>query len=451
MDIRVRIAPSPTGLLHIGTARTALFNWLFARHTGGAFLIRVEDTDKERSTKAFEDDILNGLAWLGLTTDEDVVRQSERTHVYTERLEQLLTEGKAFWCHHTKEELDAERVGQTERKEALVHVCSHKHEARGKEPGQVIRLVGVTESRMLVFPDVIRGDIASDALLLGDMAIAKNVHEPLYNFAVVVDDADMRISHVIRGEDHISNTPKQMLIAEALGVAQPLFAHVPLILGTDRSKMSKRHGATSIMEYKEDFLPEALINFIGTLGYTYDSELLSKEEMAKAFNLARVHPSGAIFDQAKLHWINAQYIRKLTPETLRELAQIPAMPDAAFPFVSERLDRLRDATSFAFFWEDPQYDAALLSWKGASLTEAQKALARAHDVLKGIADFDAPSVRTALESVASEFGGRGPIFWPVRVALSGAERSPDPADIAGVIGREATLRRIDHALSLCTL
>ncbi|MEK7600603.1 MAG: glutamate--tRNA ligase [Patescibacteria group bacterium] len=451
MDIRVRIAPSPTGLLHIGTARTALFNWLFARHVGGAFLIRIEDTDKERSTKAFEDDVLNGLAWLGLTPDEAIVRQSERTHIYTARLEQLLAEGRAFWCHHTKEELNSERAQQTERKEALVHVCSHKHEARGKEVGEVIRLVGATASRPLVFPDVIRGDIASDALLLGDMAIAKDVHEPLYNFAVVVDDADMRISHVVRGDDHISNTPKQMLIAEALGVAQPLFAHVPLILGTDRSKMSKRDGATSIMEYKEDFLPEALVNFIGALGYTYDAELLSKEDMAKAFELSRVHASGAVFDQAKLHWMNAQYIRKLTPDTLRDLAHVPEMPDAAFPFVSDRLDRLRDVSSFSFFWEDPQYDATLLSWKGAPLADAQKALGRAHDMLKELAVHDAASVRVVLENIAGEFGGRGPVFWPVRVALSGKEKSPDPADIAGVIGRDATLRRIDHALSLCTV
>ncbi|MEK7514957.1 MAG: glutamate--tRNA ligase [Patescibacteria group bacterium] len=451
MDIRVRIAPSPTGLLHIGTARTALFNWLFARHTGGAFLIRIEDTDTERSTKAFEEDILKGLAWLGLTPDEAIVRQSERRHIYTAHLERLLAEGKAFWCHHTKEELDAERARQTEKKEALVHVCAHKHEAKGKEPGQVIRLVGVTESRPLTFPDVIRGDITSDALLLGDMAIAKNIHEPLYNFAVVVDDADMRISHVIRGEDHISNTPKQMLIAEALGVTQPLFAHVSLILGTDRSKMSKRDGATSIMEYKEDFLAEALVNFIGSLGYTYDAELLSKEEMAKVFELSRVHQSGAVFDQAKLHWMNAQYIRKLTPDQLRTLANIPDMPDAAFPFVSDRLDRLRDVQLFRFFWEDPQYDAALLSWKGAPLADAQKALSRAHDVLSPLAVFDATSIRAALESVASEFGGRGPVFWPVRVALSGMEKSPDPADIASVIGHDATLRRIDHALSLCTV
>src|SRR3989344_9058016 len=251
MKVKVRLSPSPTGSLHIGTAQSALYNWLFARKNGGEFCLRIEDTDRERSTKEYEQSILDALEWLNLKWDGKVVRQSERMDKYRTALEKLLADGKAFYCHHTKEELEAERKEQEEKKEAPIHVCSDKNEGKGKPPGGIIRLAIGNET--ISFNDEIRGEIRFESSLLGDFSIAKSLDEPLYNLAVVVDDVDMKITHVIRGEDHISNTPKQLLIYEALGKTPPQFAHLPLILASDRSKLSKRNGAVAVVDYKKDY------------------------------------------------------------------------------------------------------------------------------------------------------------------------------------------------------
>ncbi|MCC6405167.1 MAG: glutamate--tRNA ligase [Candidatus Yanofskybacteria bacterium] len=427
MTVNVRIAPSPTGNLHIGTARTALFNWLFARHHGGQFILRIEDTDLERSKKEYETNIIEGLQWLGLDWDnEHIIRQTERLPVYRAYLERLLESGSAFWREYSDEEkADMERDGRTAR-------------------DRVIALTPPTDSeREIAFDDVIRGRVAVRAQHVGQVVLAKDLDTPLYNFAVVVDDLDMEITHVIRGEDHISNTPKQLLIYEALQATPPVFAHLPLILGPDRSKMSKRHGATNIADYQTDYLPEALVSFMGQLGYTYDAELLDMRAMAEQFDLSRVHTSGAVFDQQKLNWTNAQYLKRLPSETFKVLIGKPDLPDAAVPLMTERLERLTDIAQFSYFWEEPEYEGALLAWKDDALETTRGAL----ELCAQLAE-SGELTQAALDAAAADrfAGKKGSIYWPLRVALSGRQNSAGPLDIAAVIGPEQVRTRIANAL-----
>lgn len=449
MKVKVRIAPSPTGFLHIGTAQSAFYNWLFAKKNGGEFCLRIEDTDKERSTKEYEQSILDALEWLGLKWDGDVVRQSERTDRYRASLEKLLAEGKAFYCHHTKEELETERKEQEEKKEAPIHICSHKNEEIGKQLGGIIRLINHSpnnKSGVVSFEDTIRGSIQTMSSLLGDFSIAKSLDEPLYNFAVVVDDADMEITHVVRGEDHISNTPKQILIYEALGKTPPQFAHLPLILAADRSKLSKRHGATAVVDYERDYLPEALINFLGCMSYTFSKEILTKEEMIDEFELSKVHKSGAIFDVKKLNWINSQYIKKLSPEEFKKASGMPEIPDVAVPLITERLEKLSDAQSFDYLWKKPEYDKELLKWKGSDSSVVVQSLIMAGVIVRDTDIKSTDSLRLKLDVLGKDLGDRGLAYWPLRVALTGKEKSPDPVKILEVIGKDEALKRIDDAI-----
>ncbi|MEK9166291.1 MAG: glutamate--tRNA ligase, partial [Patescibacteria group bacterium] len=328
MEVRTRIAPSPTGFLHIGTARAALFNYLAARRYDGVFLIRFEDTDPARSKKEFEKNILEGLLWLGMKPDEEPVRQSERGVLYRKYLEKLLEEGKAFYCTHTKEYLETERKEQMARKEAPRHVCSNRDE---KKDTGIIRLKN-NERGAVIVPDIIRGDIPFEAENLGDFAIARSLDSALFHFAVVVDDFEMKITHVTRGEDHISNTPKHILIQQAIGAPLPVYAHLPLVLGSDRSKLSKRHGSTSIDEYrKQGYLPEAIVNFIALLGWhppskiidgkRVDQEIFTREELVKEFSWERIQKGGAIFDIEKLDWVNREHLKAKNPDELTALLQ----------------------------------------------------------------------------------------------------------------------------------
>lgn len=446
--VRVRIAPSPTGNLHIGTARTALFNWLFAHKHKGEFILRIEDTDLERSDKKYEEDIVAGLEWLGLDWhNKEIIRQSERLDKYEHYLKLLLDSGKAFWCDHSKEELEAEQKEQASKKEAPRHICDHKN--KKLKGGQIIRLAVDTDSKdKISFHDEVRGDIEWEAGLLGNFSLAKDLRVPLYNFAAVVDDLDLKISHVIRGEDHVSNTPKQLLIYKAFGEKPPVFAHLPLILGSDRSKLSKRNGTTSIIEYKKDYLPEAMINFMGFLGYTYSKELMAKEEMAQEFELNKVHKSGAIFDVKKLSWLNSQYIKKLSPEEFKKLANVPDLPENAVPLVTERLEKLSDVHEFSYFWKEPEYDKELLKWKKSDLKKSLETLTETEGLLK---DFDFKTtgkdkLRDVLDDFSSKIGDRGLVYWPLRVALTGKEKSPDPVDIVFVLGKEKSLERIKNVI-----
>ncbi len=447
MKVKVRIAPSPTGFLHIGTAQSALYNWLFARKNEGEFCLRIEDTDKERSTKEYERSILEALEWLGLKWNGKIIRQSERGIYYRKALERLITEGKAFWCNHTKEELEMERKEQEEKKEPPRHICSHRHNKMHypvSSPQRindwVLRLaVDENFDRKIVFDDVIRGMIEFEARLLGDFSIAKSLDKALYNFAVVVDDADMGISHVIRGEDHISNTPKQILIYEALGKEIPKFAHLPLILAPDRSKLSKRHGATAVVDYKKDYLPEALLNFLGAISHTFNKEILTKEEMVEEFELSKIHKSGAVFDVKKLNWFNSQYIKKLEPSKFLELAGID-VSEKVVPLITERLEKLSDVKEFSYLWKEPEYPKELLKWKIFDFPDILSSLEKTKSVLSE------DDLRNALDNLSKEIGDRGLVYWPLRVALTGKEKSPDPVEVADAIGKTKVLERIETAI-----
>lgn len=463
--IRVRMAPSPTGNLHIGTVRTALFNWLFARHHGGAYILRIEDTDRERSKKEFEDNLLEGFEWLGLKWDE-FYRQSDRTKIYSKYIQKLLTEKKAFWCHHSETELEAERRQQFEAKDLPRHICVYKFKTQGHDStkGGVIRLAVDTDSqRKLEFTDRIKGRIEFLQNLLGDFSIAKDLDTPLYNFAVAVDDYEMDISHVIRGEDHIANTPKQILIQEALGFKTPEYIHLPLILGEDRSKLSKRNGTTALSDYRElGYLPEAIVNFLGLLGWSptkNNREILTKNELVEFFNLDGIHKSGAVFDVKKLRWVNNQYIRMMNDDGLLKAlspfvekhfanARVDII-DKSGNLLRERLEFLDQISEFHYFFKQPVYQSDLLIWKKGSKDQAKNALNLIVSDLNNL-NLNEKNIREALDLIAVKHFSedRGAVYWPLRVALSGEIFSADPVQILLAIGLEETQTRIRMALSI---
>lgn len=461
------MAPSPTGNLHIGTARTALFNWFFAHHHTGQFILRIDDTDLERSKKEFEDDIIKELKWLGIEWNE-FYRQSDRTKIYAKYIQKLLDGGKAFWCYHSEEELEAERKRQLELKELPRHVCEYKlkskiEKVKSSGDGGIIRLaVDENSNREIAFEDIIKGKIEFKERLFGDMSIAKDIQTPLYNFASAIDDYEMDITHTIRGEDHITNTPRQILIAEALGFESPIFAHLPLILGSDRSKLSKRHGATSIIEYREKgYLADAMVNFLALLGWTSDStdrEILTQNEIIEEFSLERIHKSGAIFDVKKLNWINSQYIRMFNDAQLAETAH-PFVKKffgehdkelilKLSPLFRERLEYLNQIEEFHYFFKEPEYEADLLVWKNFDKTKVQKSLKLITDQLMAVSEWEAVTLRSKLDQIANDSfeGNRGMVYWPLRVALSGEKFSADPIEIIRILGMEAALKRINAAI-----
>lgn len=473
--VRTRIAPSPTGFLHIGTTRTALFNYLFAKKYQGQFILRIEDTDLERSEKRFEKDIINGLKWLGINWDEGPeiggdyapYHQSERNYTYARYIQQLLDEDKAYYCFCTPEELDAQRASMMAAGLAPIYSgkCRHltKQEIAEKLSAAdryIIRFK--MPSKKISFVDLIRGKMEFDTALIGDIAIAKNIGTPLYNFAVVIDDFEMKITHVIRGEDHISNTPKQIALFEALNFPIPEYAHLPLILGHDRSKMSKRDGAQSIIEFKEmGFLPEALINFIALLGWNPgdNREIFSLEELTKEFSMDRIQKSGAIFNIQKLESINSYYIKNKPTEELAKLCQ-PYLEKAGFKadfektkkivrLEQERIKKLSDIIEVAKLFFDPSdYLAEILIWKKSNKETAAKALEIILNEFEKISDndFSAEKLKPILDSIVTQFGGAGEVFWPLRVALSGLQSSPPPLEIAEILGKDESLKRIRIAI-----
>ena len=420
MSVVVRFAPSPTGTLHVGSARTALFNYLFAKQSGGQIFLRIEDTDRERSKPEFEQNILESLDWLGLKFDNSQpIRQSERTTIYREALEKLISSGKAY--------VSKEEVSDKDKR------------------GEVIRLHN--SGQKIIFTDLIRGEISFDTTELGDFVIAKSFDEPLYHFAVVVDDWEMKVSHVIRGEDHISNTPRQILIQEALGVERPTYAHIPLILAPDRSKLSKRHGAVSVTEYREQgFLPEALLNYLTLLGWNpgTDQEVFSLVELVSQFSLDKVQKGGAIFDLEKLKWLNREHL-KLAGDSIWENIFPTDWPSdlrvKVIPIIRERVTTLTEGESliasgeYDYFRGAPTIDRALL--------KTPETLAKTIILLDAVpeTDFTAAQIKTALWPYAEETG-RGAVLWPLRMALTGKERSPDPFTIASILGKKETLFRL---------
>lgn len=438
-----RFAPSPTGHLHMGGVRTALFAYLFARQRDGAFILRIEDTDKERSRKEFDESIVDSMKWLALPYDA-LYRQSERAAIYKKHLERLLGEGKAY--------LSKEAAGEGKRSEVL----------RFKNPNRRVR-----------FRDLIRGEIEFDTAELGDFVIAKSLDEPVYHFAAVADDFEMGITHVIRGEDHISNTPRQILIQEALRAPEPLYAHVPLVLAPDRSKLSKRkHGEAVSIEYyrKQGYLPEAILNFLALLGWNPggNEEIFSMNDLLRLFDLSSIQKGSAVFNTEKLDWINKEHLKRTRGAAALTAAEIlktfPAggnadkklIAEKIAPLVLERISKFGDIAAMqergelGYFFAPPSYSAQLL--RGKTETEP----ARIRDRLAAVAallekipndKFAKDGVRSAVFPYA-EKEGRGEVLWPFRAALSGQEKSPDPFTIAEIIGKENTLARLRRAIQL---
>ena len=465
MQTRVRFAPSPTGPFSLGNARTALFNWLFARNTKGIFVLRVEDTDLERSQKKYEQELLESLSWLGIDWDEGPIRQSERKEIYERFLRQLIKEEKAFFCFCGANELEEERQAQ------LSQGLPPKYSGRCRRLSEteirnnleknlpcVIRFK--MPEKKFSFPDLVRGSVESDAELLGDIIIAKSFAEPLYNFVAAVDDYEMGITHVIRGEDHLPNTPKQLAIQEALGFKHPIYAHLPLILGPDRKKLSKRYLAKSVDNFRsEGFLPQAMINFLALLGWhpEKDREVLGKEELIKEFRLTRVQKGGAIFNEEKLYWLNSHYIKNMSIDKLKENI-VPLLPhqwlegeeklNRVVGFMQGRIKTLSEFPELArFFFELPDYPRELLRWRetpdpviSENLEQCEKTLEDMHP--------DAFSGETAEKKLQflAEDRGKGEVLWPLRVALSGQNNSPSPFEIIHALGRNESLRRIGIAL-----
>ncbi|MBI2012840.1 MAG: glutamate--tRNA ligase [Candidatus Colwellbacteria bacterium] len=463
--VRVRYAPSPTGPHHIGGIRTALFNWLFARQEKGSFILRIEDTDQERSKPEFEEDIKNTLSWLGLDWDE-LYRQSERLPIYKEHLEKLFNEGWVYYCFCSKEELEAER--QVMLAQGLAPKYSGRCRALNKDEiqkklknqeGYVLRLK-VPETK-ISFRDLVRGEITFDGSLMGDIIIAKNFDQPLYNFAVVVDDALMNITHVIRGEEHISNTPIQVLLVKAFGYKLPRFAHLPLILNPDRSKMSKRFADTALQEYvNRGYLKEAMINFLAYLGWhpKEDKEIMSLEEIIKEFDLTRVQKGGAIFNLEKLDWLNGYYLRHLAVgEFIKRagpfISSNWSLTPAIVRSVQDRVGDLSELNELVkFYFELPDYDTNLLRWKDADPETTSANLKHGLKLISKIPEenFNSKFLEEKLLAAIPQ-ESRGDILWPLRVALSGQKASPGPFDILAALGKKESSRRINLALEKINL
>lgn len=436
-----------------------MFNYLFARQQRGEFILRIEDTDKERSRPEFEKDIIESLKWLGLDWDGEIIYQSKRLDIYEEYLKKLLDENKIFWCPHRKEELEIEKEGQIDRRESPRHFCDFRE--GGANEG-ILRFKNDAKGK-IIFIDLIRGEISFEAGLLGDFSAAKNLKEPLFLFANALDDSLLGITHVIRGEDHISNTPKQIMILEALGLQRPEYAHLPLILGKDRSKLSKRHGAAAVYEYKEQgYLPQAMVNFMALLGWhpEHEREVFSKEELLKEFLLKRVQKAGAVFDLEKLNWLNKEHIKMTDNKTLVDLVS-PFLKqewqksseylEKIIELEKPRLTVLKDiADKIDFFFEEPEFDKNLLKWKETqSFEDVKENLNKVYELLKEMPErgFSKEKIEEILMPFA-EKRGRGDVLWPMRVALSGRKQSPGPFEIAEVLEKEKTLKRIENALSL---
>jgi glutamyl-tRNA synthetase len=446
--------------LHIGGARTALFNWLFARHTGGEFILRIEDTDRERSTKEFEQSILDGMRWLGMDWDGDLRYQSERMDIYKEHVQKLLDEGKAYRCTCTPEELEAKRelAMQEGRKPKYDGTCRDKPAQHGKPAAIRFRAPqeGITE-----FHDICRGTISFENKELDDLIIARSDGTPTYNFTVVVDDVTMEMTHIIRGDDHINNTPRQVLLYKALGYPVPEFAHLPMIHGPDKKKLSKRHGATSVIEYKDmGYLPDAMVNYLARLGWSHgDQEIFTRDELIRHFDLAAVGSSPSVFDFEKLGWVNAQHLGKLDNEAIASLATpfLHALgldaSDAAYAARALATERERARTLkelaevSAFYFRD---DIAIDEAAGAKwLTgESRQYLLTIAERLKALPDWTEETIGAAFTAVLAETGVKMlKLAQPVRVALTGTTVSPGIYEVLAILGRERTLQRLETALA----
>jgi glutamyl-tRNA synthetase len=458
-DLRVRFAPSPTGYLHVGGARTALFNWLLARKEGGTFILRIEDTDVERSTQESVDAILQGMEWLGLDWDEGPFYQSDSFPLYKEHVQKLLANGKAYRCYCTAEELEAKRdlAMKEGRKPKYDGTCRDRADQPEGAP-YVVRF-RAPQGGEVAFDDLIKGRIAFPAEELDDLIIQRTDGTPTYNFCVVIDDAVMAITHVIRGDDHVNNTPRQIQLYEALGFPVPRFAHVPMILGSDKARLSKRHGATSVIAYRDmGFLPEALMNYLVRLGWSHgDDEIFSREEMVQKFDISNVGRSASVFNTDKLLWLNAHYIKSSDPQRLAGLL-IPHLASrgvettngpeltTVIKTLQERaqtLEEMADRALFYYITPESYDEAALAKFDKAHLGAVYGVVA---DTLAASTAATAAEFDAIFKEICTTNSWKMPqVGQPVRIALSGGTQAPGIGEIVETLGIEETVRRIRRA------
>jgi len=481
--VRVRFAPSPTGFPHVGNIRTAMFNWLLARHTGGRLVLRIEDTDVARRVEGAVKNIMDGLSWLGLDWDEgpDVggdygpYYQSERLELYKAAAEKLIEQGDAYYCYCSPERLAELRAGQVKRKEppGYDRLCRNltkeeraRKEAEGITP--VVRFKTPLEGQT-AYEDVIWGKVVIENSTLDDFVLLKSDGYPTYHLANVVDDHAMKISHVIRAEEWISSTPRHLLLYQALKLEPPQFVHHPMILGPDRAKLSKRHGAVSILDYRDmGYLPQTMFNFLSLIGWSLDdkTELMSRQELIDNFSLERIGKTGAIFNREKLDWMNGVYIRQLAADEFFDAVQPYLMEDldagkalisdeeyvrAVLPLVQERAKTLLEVAGLTqfFFSEELAYDVGLLIGKNMDKAATVKALKAARDKLEPLKAFDADSLEAVLRPLAPELGLKtGQLFSVLRVAVTGRAAAPPLFATMAVLGKERCLKRIAAALKM---
>ena len=476
-EVRVRFAPSPTGPFHIGGARSALFNYLVAKHTGGKFIVRVEDTDRKRSTSESEENIKEALRWLGITWDEGIdvggpdgpYRQTERLDIYKKYTEKLLAEGKAYYCFCTPEELEAEKEEQMSRGETPVYSGKCRNlpketvEQYLKEGRPYVIRIATPKNEMLEVDDLVRGHVVFDSNKVGDFVIVKSDGIPVYNYCVVVDDALMGITHVIRAEEHLSNTPRQIVLYHALGFPVPAFAHVSLILGSDKKKMSKRHGATSVQQYRDQgYLSDAVVNFLALLGWTPDSdqEIFSRDELCQQFTLDRVAKNPAVFDIEKLNWINFHYMKQLDADQLYDLC-LPHLQAAGY--ASQNPDEREAAWLKDMVWamrEHVQYGAQIVDAVKLFFTDdfapeneetaavlqeetASAVLTMFYNELAALNEVTADTVQPLFKKIQKGLKVKGKfVYMPIRVAITGVMHGPDLNVIVALMGRDKVLGRL---------
>ncbi|MDE2132305.1 MAG: glutamate--tRNA ligase [Betaproteobacteria bacterium] len=454
--IRTRFAPSPTGYLHIGGARTALFSWAFARRHGGQFILRIEDTDLERSTAASTQAILDGMSWLGLDYDEGPFYQMKRLDRYREVVEALLRQGHAYYCYASKEELETLREAQRARGEKPRYDGRWRDSKATPPAGvkPVIRFKTPLDGEV-TFNDLVKGPITVANSELDDLVLMRADGVPTYNFGVVVDDLDMNITHIIRGDDHVNNTPRQINIMRALGASLPEFAHVPMILGSDGERLSKRHGAVSVMQYRDEgYLPEALVNYLARLGWSHgDEELFSREQLVEWFDLAHISRSPARFNPEKLDWLNQQYLKTADDARLAELvrpllaergaAPQPGSPDlaAVVSLLKGRAGLLPEIADAAVYFYRPLQASPEL--KAQHLTEASRPVLRALAQRLGDVSWDVPSIGALLKAVAADHGLKmGQVGMPVRVVVCGTTQTPSLDATLHLLGRDTVVARL---------
>ena len=462
MKVKTRFAPSPTGFLHVGGARTALYSWLFARHHQGEFVLRIEDTDLERSTQEAIDAIIEGMNWLGLNWEEGPYYQTKRFDRYNAVIDEMLADGRAYKCYCSRERLDALREGQMAAGEKPRYDgrCRDSHEYHAEDEPCVIRFRNPQEG-VVAFDDHVRGHIEFANSELDDLIIRRTEGAPTYNFCVVIDDWDMEITHVVRGEDHVNNTPRQINIYKALGAPVPEFAHVSMILGDDGTKLSKRHGAVSAMQYRDDgYLPEALLNYLVRLGWSHgDQEIFTLAEMIELFSLDAISKSASAFNTDKLKWLNNHYIRTLDPVYVAkhlewhmadqkiDYAHGPALSEVV-SLLAERCHTLVEMAgqSRYFFEEYEAIDEAAA--KKHLKAAAREPLALIRDKLAALTEWEVEPLHHVIQATADELGlGMGKVGMPLRVAVTGLGQSPSIDAVMKLVGRERVLARLDRVIA----